>query len=61
MPPNPDAIADCVLAAFKALPLRCKPRVHPNGIREWVPLAGIVLGRGNTAVNLSANAAVPLD
>ncbi|KAF2774027.1 hypothetical protein EJ03DRAFT_263785 [Teratosphaeria nubilosa] len=45
MPPHPDAIADCVLQAFRALPLKCKPRQLANGRREWVPLAGIVLSR----------------
>ncbi|KAK0268260.1 hypothetical protein LTR91_011714 [Friedmanniomyces endolithicus] len=45
--PHPDAIADCVLAAFKALPAKCKPRTLADGRREWVPLAGIVLSRDN--------------
>lgn len=43
---HPDAIADCVLAAFHALPAKCKPRHMAGGRREWVPLAGIVLSRG---------------
>ena len=42
-----DAIADCVLAAFDALPAHRKPRLPSSGLkpgrREWVPLAGIVL------------------
>lgn len=46
MPPNPDAIADCVLATFAKLPRRFKPRTLANGKREWVPLAGIVLSKG---------------
>jgi hypothetical protein len=46
MPPHPDAIADCVLAAFHALPAKCKPRNLPGKRREWVPLAGIVVSRG---------------
>ena len=43
--PHPDAIADCVLNAFHALPQKCKPRTLADGRREWVPLAGIVLSR----------------
>ncbi|KAK1063854.1 hypothetical protein LTR74_009184 [Friedmanniomyces endolithicus] len=43
--PHPDAITDCVLAAFRALPAKCKPRRLSDGRREWVPLAGIVLCR----------------
>ncbi|KEQ81841.1 adenosine-deaminase domain-containing protein [Aureobasidium pullulans EXF-150] len=42
-----DAIADCVLTAFDALPAHRKPRLPSSGLkagrREWVPLAGIVL------------------
>lgn len=49
-PPHPDAIADCVLTAFDALPPHRKPRHAPAdlklGRREWVPLAGIVIDRG---------------
>lgn len=43
LPPPPDAIADCVLAAFDCLPDKRKPRPRGDGAREWVPLAGIVL------------------
>ena len=43
--PHPDAIADCVLAAFGALPAKFKPRALPHGNREWVPLAGVVMSR----------------
>ncbi|KAK4548645.1 hypothetical protein LTR36_009556 [Oleoguttula mirabilis] len=45
-PPHPDAVADCVLSAFHALPAKCKPRKLADGRKEWVPLAGIVLSRG---------------
>ncbi|OQO03109.1 hypothetical protein B0A48_11364 [Cryoendolithus antarcticus] len=45
--PHPDAIADCVLAAFNKLPAKFKPRALANGGRESVPLAGIVLCRAN--------------
>ena len=45
--PHTDAIADCVLQTFNALPAKFKPRKLADGRREWVPLAGIVLsGRG---------------
>ncbi|OQO00800.1 hypothetical protein B0A48_13487 [Cryoendolithus antarcticus] len=43
--PHPDAIADCVLAAFNKLSAKFKPRALANGGRESVPLAGIVLCR----------------
>ena len=35
--------ADLVLAAFRALPAKAKPRVHADGVREWTPLSGIVV------------------
>ena len=43
--PNPDAIADCVLNTFNALPQKFKPRTLADGRKEWSPLAGIVLSR----------------
>ncbi|PGH04857.1 hypothetical protein AJ80_08466 [Polytolypa hystricis UAMH7299] len=36
-------IASLVHSHFNALPKRSKPAIHPNGIREWIPLSGIVL------------------
>ncbi|KAK3674754.1 hypothetical protein LTR78_005476 [Recurvomyces mirabilis] len=46
MPPvSADAIADCVLTAFQALPAKYKPRSLPDGRKEWTILAGIVLSR----------------
>ncbi|EAT80755.1 hypothetical protein SNOG_11711 [Parastagonospora nodorum SN15] len=42
-----DAIADCVLATFDQLPDKRKPRPRNDGSKEWVPLAGIVLSKGN--------------
>ena len=48
MTPDPDAIADCVLATFDQLPDKRKPRPQSNGVREWVPLAGIVLADKGT-------------
>ena len=47
MPPDANAIADCVLRAFAQLPEKRKPRPRHDGAREWVPLAGIVLSKGN--------------
>lgn len=38
-------IAELVHQKFNALPARSKPRAQPNGVREWVPLAGVVLVR----------------
>lgn len=45
--PHPDDIAECVLKTFNALPAKFKPRHLADGRREWVPLAGIVLSRGD--------------
>lgn len=45
--PHPDEIADCVLNTFNALPAKFKPRRLADGRGEWVPLAGIVLSRGD--------------
>lgn len=47
MAPDADAIADCVLSTFDQLPDKRKPRPRNDGKREWVPLAGIVLSKGN--------------
>ena len=45
------AVEDCVVAAihakFETLPTKCKPRTSVDGGKEWVPLAGIVLVRGD--------------
>jgi len=46
-PASADDIATLVLDRFDALPKKCKPRSPEPGsglsVREWVPLAGIVL------------------
>jgi len=47
-----DAIADCVLAAFEKLPEKRKPRPRSDGSREWVPLAGVVLSKGNPSTSV---------
>ncbi|KAI4721196.1 adenosine-deaminase domain-containing protein [Aureobasidium sp. EXF-10727] len=53
-----NAIADCVLAAFDALPAHRKPRLPSSGLkagrREWVPLAGIVLENSDGALTCAA-------
>lgn len=36
-------VASLVHAHFEALPQRSKPNIHGNGMREWIPLSGIVL------------------
>ncbi|KAM5488808.1 putative tRNA(Ala)(adenine(37)) deaminase [Microsporum audouinii] len=36
-------VATLVHAHFEALPQRSKPNVHNKGLREWIPLSGIVL------------------
>ncbi|KAI9672793.1 MAG: hypothetical protein M1831_000228 [Alyxoria varia] len=42
-----DHIAGLVTAAFERLPQKAKPRIHPGGIKEWVPLSGIVISHGS--------------
>jgi hypothetical protein len=37
-----DEIATVVLEAFDALPKKRKPQARKDGVREWVPLSGIV-------------------
>ncbi|KAI5867423.1 adenosine deaminase/editase [Durotheca rogersii] len=39
---TPDDIASLVLSQFDKLPAKRKPQVRANGVREWVPLSGIV-------------------
>ncbi|PKY04244.1 hypothetical protein P168DRAFT_235879 [Aspergillus campestris IBT 28561] len=39
-------IASLVHAHFDALPPRSKPTIRPDGTREWIPMSGIVLVRG---------------
>ena len=38
-----DDIASLVLEEFRRLPAKRKPTVRDNGLREWVPLSGIVV------------------
>lgn len=37
-----DDIADVVLREFEALPAKAKPLDRGGGVKEWVPLSGIV-------------------
>ncbi|KAI0883831.1 adenosine deaminase/editase [Annulohypoxylon maeteangense] len=39
---SPDVIAELVQKHYDALPAKRKPTIRGNGLREWVPLAGIV-------------------
>ncbi|KAI0393035.1 adenosine deaminase/editase [Xylariaceae sp. FL0594] len=43
---TPDLIASLVLKEFDRLPAKRKPVVRDNGLREWVPLSGIVAEEG---------------
>ena len=38
----PDEIADLVLKTFDGLERKRKPLVREGGVKEWVPLSGIV-------------------
>jgi tRNA-specific adenosine deaminase 1 len=38
-----DAIAEAVLKEFEKWPAKRKPLVRSDGVREWVPLSGIVV------------------
>lgn len=42
-----DAIASTVLKQFAALLPKRKPHARSNGVREWVPLSGIVARHGD--------------
>lgn len=43
MAADADDIASAVLKQFGRLPAKRKPAVRDNGLREWVPLSGIVV------------------
>lgn len=38
-----ERVATLTLATFASLPRKSKPRIHPDGSREWIPCSGIVL------------------
>lgn len=37
-----DSVASVVIERFNQLPAKRKPSIRDNGLREWVPLSGIV-------------------
>lgn len=37
-----DAVAEVVLKAFEKWPTKRKPLTRSDGVKEWVPLSGIV-------------------
>ena len=45
MPSLAEKVAHIALAKFDSLPQKCKPRVLPDGRREWTPLSAVVLVR----------------
>ena len=42
----PDEVADLVLRTYGALEKKRKPMVREAGVKEWVPLSGIVVAQG---------------
>jgi tRNA-specific adenosine deaminase 1 len=49
-----DDVAKVVLEEFDRLPIKRKPLVRGDGVREWVPLSGIV-AQGFTLRRLGAD------
>lgn len=49
-----DAVASTVLEEFNRLPTKRKPQTRGNGIREWVPLSGIVARLGDGSLRCVA-------
>ncbi|KNG86618.1 putative tRNA-specific adenosine deaminase [Aspergillus nomiae NRRL 13137] len=45
-PPLACRIARLVHAHFDGLPARSKPSIRPDGTREWIPMSGIVIVKG---------------
>jgi hypothetical protein len=41
-----ERIATLALHTFDDLPTKSKPRIYPDGSREWVPMSAVVLVRG---------------
>lgn len=44
--PLASRIASLVHAHFDGLPARSKPKIFPDGSREWIPMTGIVAVKG---------------
>ncbi|RLL95432.1 hypothetical protein CFD26_105521 [Aspergillus turcosus] len=47
----PSRIASLVHAHFDGLPARSKPTIYPDGSREWIPMSGIVVVKGENTVS----------
>ncbi|GIK02447.1 hypothetical protein Aspvir_006502 [Aspergillus viridinutans] len=47
----PSRIASLVHAHFDGLPARSKPTIYPDGLREWIPMSGIVVVKGENTVS----------
>ncbi|BCR83516.1 tRNA-specific adenosine deaminase [Aspergillus chevalieri] len=47
----PSRIAKLVHEHFDALPARSKPTIHPDGSREWIPMTGIVIVKGENTLS----------
>jgi hypothetical protein len=48
-----DEIAKLVIDQFRRLPSKSKPIVRASGVPEWVPLAGVVIARGEQYLHLN--------
>ena len=44
--PLASRIATLIHAHFDGLPARNKPKIFPDGSREWIPMTGIVAVKG---------------
>lgn len=44
--PLASRIASLIHAHFDGLPARSKPKIFPDGSREWIPMTGIVAVKG---------------
>ena len=44
--PLASRIASLVHKYFDGLPARSKPKIFPDGSREWIPMTGIVAVKG---------------
>ncbi|GFG21657.1 tRNA-specific adenosine deaminase 1 [Aspergillus udagawae] len=47
----PSRIASLVHAHFDGLPARSKPTIYPDGSKEWIPMSGIVVVKGENTVS----------
>jgi hypothetical protein len=56
-----ERIAALALRTFDNLPPKSKPRIHPDGSREWVPMSAIVLVQGIYGNSASIQKGGPTD